>query len=111
VDYTENCYPTMCTTIRSYSVQASTRNKEGTHNFSKVPQSKFCRSPGCAPVAEKFSPPLPGVHLLYWGCTYIFSLYIMPKKFFTALGVQAHHHLDTLIWFAIDQSLCLPSYT
>ena len=43
-------FPTMRTTIRAYSVgggSASIRNKEGTHNFSKVPQSKFW-CPGCA---------------------------------------------------------------
>ena len=33
--------------------EASTRNKEGTHNYVKVPQSKFC-CPGCALAAEKF---------------------------------------------------------
>ena len=43
----------MGTTIRSYSVGVSTRNKEGTHNFSKVPQSK-CWCPVCALAAEKF---------------------------------------------------------
>ena len=39
-----------------YSVwggSASTTNKEGTHNFLKLPQSKFW-CPGCAPAAEKF---------------------------------------------------------
>ena len=49
-------FPTMITTIRSYSVcegSASTTNKEGTHKFLKVPQSKFW-CPGCAPAAEKF---------------------------------------------------------
>ena len=31
-----------------------------------------------------------GVHLVCWGCTYKFSLWITPKNFFSALRVQIH---------------------